>query len=170
MRLNIFTCRFFSTCSSGHRKTPDSALKDQADTPSPSPNPTPSPSASHSLPIQSIKSAGSVVCFQDSPSPPPLQSLSSPRQASQGLRLFDWSSHVLSTKHSNMKVPEEISASVSKTSRDQSAARTNTDSSEETPDSPLSQDSAYWSQSQLYKSPYYRRGEAVFQEDAACVS
>lgn len=166
MRFNILTCRFFSTRSSGHRTTPDSALKDQADTPSP--NPTPSPGASHSLPIQSIKSAGSVVCFQDSPSPPPLQSLSSPRPASQGLRLFDWSSHVLSTKHSNMKVPEEISASVSKTSRDQSV--TNTDSSEETPDSPLSQDSAYWSQSQLYKRPYYRKGEAVFQEDAACVS
>lgn len=69
-----------------------------------------------------------------------------------------------------MKVPEEISASVSKTSRDQSAAHTNTNSSEETPDSLLSQDSAYWSQSQFYKSPYYRKGEAVFHEDAACVS
>lgn len=161
MRFNILTCRFFSTRSSGHRTTPDSALKDQADTPSPSPSP--SPSASHSLPIQSIKSAGSVACFQDSPAP--LQSLSSPRPASQGLRLFGWSSHVRSTKHSNMKVPEEMSAS-----RDQSAARTHTVSSEEAPDSPLSQESAYWSQSQLYKRPYCRQGEAVFQEDAACVS
>lgn len=147
----ILTRRFFSTCSSGHR-TMDSALKHLADAPTPT----------HSVPSQSNKSGGSVGC--DTPSPPPSQSLTSPRPASQGFRLFDWPSNVPSTKlPPNLKLPsgstEEIPANASRSSRDQSAASTNTDSSEDPPDSPVSQDSAYWSQSQPYKSPYYKKEE-----------
>lgn len=168
MCLWILTFRFFSSCSSGHR-TEDSALKDQADTPTPTPTPTPS------LPTQSNKSGASVACLQDTPSPPPSQSLTSPRPASQGFRLFDWPSNVPPTEPSgNLKLRSgptaQRSASAGRPARDEAAASTNSDSSEDPPDSPLSQDSAYWSQSQPYKSPYYKKEEAVGQEDAASVS
>lgn len=150
----------------------DSALKHQADAPTPS----------HSLPTQSNKTGSSLGCFQDTPSPPPSQSLTSPRPASQGSGLFDWPSNVPSMKQSPKLDlasgstaqqhfhPEGVPASASRSSRDQSAASTSTDNSEDPPDSPLSQDSAYWSQSQPYKRPDYKKEEAVLQEDAALVS
>lgn len=164
MCLCILTCRFFSTCSSAPR-TMDSA-----------------PTPSHSLPTQSNKTGSSLGCFQDTPSPPPSQSWTSPRPASQGSGLFDWPSNVPSMKRSPKLDlasgstaqqhfhAEEVPASASRSSRDRSAASTSTDDSEDPPDSPLSQDSAYWSQSQPYKGPYYKKEEAVLQQDAALVS
>lgn len=117
---------------------------DSAPTSSPTPTPTPAPS----------QSAGLAVCVEDSPSPPPSPLLTPPRAASQGFRLFDWPSKVPSTKQPAHLHPEEAPARAG---------------SEERPDSPLSQDSAYWSQFQPHKGPDSKQEEEE-EEDAAPVS
>lgn len=101
------------------------------------------------------------------------------RTASRGFRLFDWPSNVPSMDQSGhltltsssvtqqQFLHQEISTSTSRPTQmpppGQSAASRNANHNEDPPDSPLSQDSAYWSQSQPCKSPDDQ------QEDAASV-
>ncbi|TNM99682.1 hypothetical protein fugu_012715 [Takifugu bimaculatus] len=88
-----------------------------------------------------------------------------PRTASRGFRLFDWSSDFppaeqpshLSRTSSLVTQQQEISPP------GQSAASRHTDSNEDRPDSPLSQDSAYWSQSQPHQRPSYQKEDAAVE-------
>lgn len=133
------------------------------------------------LPFRFFRSCSSGGRTVDAPVPRHLLA----RTASRGFRLFDWSSDFPSTDQSGHLVltsssitqqqfqHQEISTSTSRPTQmpppGQSTASRNTDHHEDPPDSPLSQDSAYWSQSQPCKSPDYQQEQPFSQEDAASV-
>ncbi|KAG7513029.1 exonuclease 1 [Solea senegalensis] len=103
----------------------------------------------------------------ETPSPPPSPRTTSPGSASRGLRLFHYSSSSASTERSNTRkstsglfalqqfqYKKESFPSSPKTHTPSCPATTNGNSQDNLPDSPPSQDSAYFSQSQPYDSSY----------------
>ncbi|XP_038593874.1 LOW QUALITY PROTEIN: exonuclease 1-like [Micropterus salmoides] len=122
----------------------------------------------------------------DTPSPPPSQSTPSPTSASHRLRLFPWSGNSTSTAQSRtpdstglaalqqFQYKKESFSSPTQTHRSPGDSPTdgNPDDTEDLPDSPPSQDSAYFSQSQPYltschkeETPTYSFASS-YQEDA----
>ncbi|CAK6973679.1 exonuclease 1 [Scomber scombrus] len=178
------TCsRFFSSSSSASSlSTKQSAQEDSPQGASPTQE-KPSPST------QTNDSDGPDVPSVDTPSPPETPSTTSPCSASQRRRLFDWSGSSLSTEQSTM--PQSTSGltalqqfqyrketKTQKTSGDTSPLRLsstdrNSEDKDDLPDSPPSQDSAYFSQSQPYlisfdkeEAPTYSF-QSSYPEDAA---
>ncbi|XP_042358282.1 exonuclease 1 [Plectropomus leopardus] len=128
-----------------------------------------SPSQDNSLSTQTKDSNGPDVPSIDTPSPPPSPSTTSPRSASQGLRLFHWSGSSSSNEPSKMAKSasglsalqqfhykkESFSSSTKyhRLSEDTSPTRHsstdgNPEEKDDHPEPPCSQDSAYFSQSQ----------------------
>uniref|UniRef100_A0A8C9ZNX4 Exonuclease 1 n=1 Tax=Sander lucioperca TaxID=283035 RepID=A0A8C9ZNX4_SANLU len=164
----ILTCRFFSSSSpASSLSTQESAQEDSLQDASPTHDSSPS--------TQTNDSDGPDIPSVETPSPPPSPSTTSPSAASQGLRLFHWSGSSTPTEQSRM--PQSTSGLVAlqqfqykkdtKSHRPpedmspicQSSTGTNPEEKDDLPDSPPSQDSAYFSQSQ----------PSSHQEDAASV-
>ncbi|TDH01001.1 hypothetical protein EPR50_G00175600 [Perca flavescens] len=161
------TCsRFFSSSSpAASLSTQESAQEDSLQDASPTQDSSPS--------TQTKDSDGPDIPSVDTPSPPPSPSTTSPSAASQGLRLFHWSGS--STPTEPLRMPQSTSGLVAlqqfqykkdtKSHRPpgdmspicQSSTGTNPEEKNDLPDSPPSQDSAYFSQSQ----------PSSHQEDAA---
>lgn len=181
------TCRFFgSSSSSASLSTKQSAQEDLPQGASPTQDKS-SPST------QTNDSDGPDIPSVDTPSPPQSPSTTSPSLASQGLRLFDWSGSSPSTEQSRtpkstsglaalqqFQYKKESFSSTTKTQKpsgDTSPPRLSsivrdTEDKDDLTDSPPSQDSAYFSQSQPYcheeEAPTYNFTSS-YQEDAASV-
>lgn len=182
----IPTFRFFSSCSPAV-KTKESAQYVEPRTVSPTQNNSPT--------TQSNDSDGPDVPSMDTPSPPPSQS-TSPRTASQGLRLFHWSGNSPLTEQSRksnstsglvalqqFQYKKETFYPSTKNHRSHgetsppcpSFNHGNTVDKDDLPDSPPSQDSAYFSQSQPYFTSCHKKEVPTYnfptsyQEDAASV-
>lgn len=92
----------------------------------------------------------------------PLPAPALPRTARRGFRLFDWSSDFppaqqsshLSLTSSLVIQQQEISTNTSRSTPEPPPGQ-------DRPDSPLSQDSGYWSQSQPHQRPYYQKEDAA---------
>lgn len=115
-------------------------------------------------------SDGPDVPSMDTPSPPLSQSVTSPGSASQGLRLFHWSgssptseqsgkprstSHMAALQQFQYQTLRDLETLSPSTTTPSSAlcppfTDGNTEHKDDLPDSPMSQDSAYFSQSQPY--------------------
>ncbi|XP_042290354.1 exonuclease 1 isoform X1 [Thunnus maccoyii] len=183
------TCsRFFSSSSSAASlSTKQSVQEDLPQSVSPTQDKSP-PS------IQTNDSDGPDVPSLDTPSPPQTPSSTPPCSASQGLGLFDWSGSSPSTEQS--KTPKSTSGlavlqlfqykreSFSSTTKTQKPSRDtspphlsstdrNPEDKDDLPDSPPSQDSAYFSQSQTYLTTFHKEEAPTYnfsnsyQEDAA---
>ncbi|KAM7408102.1 hypothetical protein PAMA_001995 [Pampus argenteus] len=153
-----------------------------------------SPTRKSSPSIQTDDSDGPDVSSVDTPSPLKTHSTTSPGSASQGLGLFDWSGSSPSTERSRMpkstsglgalqqfqyrKNNFSSSTKTQKPSGDMSPQRLsfierNSEDGDNLPDSPPSQDSAYFSQSQPYLSSCHTEEAPTYnfpssyQEDAA---
>ncbi|XP_044070961.1 exonuclease 1 [Siniperca chuatsi] len=143
---------------------------------------------------QTNDSDGPDVPSVDTPSPPPSPSTTSPTSASQGLKLFHWSDNSTSTKQSRtsnstsglaalqqFQYKKEGFFSLTNTHRPpgdtspprHSSTDGNPDDKDDLPDSPPSQDSAYFSQSQPYLTSCHKEEiltysfPSSYQEDAA---
>lgn len=128
-----------------------------------------SPTQNNSPNTQTSGSDSPDAASVDTPSPPPSPSSTSPSSACQGLKLFHWSGSSALAERSRkpentsglaalqlFKYKKETSSSSSKTHRSPENTSPlckpftdgNTDYTADLPDSPPSQDSAYFSQSQ----------------------
>lgn len=162
MWLFLTKCRFFSSSSStASLSTKGSA---QEDLPQDAEPRAASPTQDNSPSTQTNDNDGPDVPSVDTPSPPPSQSTTSPSSASQGPRLFHWSGSPTSTGRSRtpkstsglaalqqFQYKKETFSSSTKTGRspgDRSPTDGTPEDPHDLPDSPPSQDSAYFSQSQ----------------------
>lgn len=189
------TCRFFSSFTSAAScNTKECAQKDLPYSVEPT---AVSPTQNKSSPgTETSDCDGPDVPSVDTPSPPPPPSTISPSSASQGLKLFSWSgscsfSELTKTPKSTsglstlqqFQYKKESSSSSSKSHRPSgetlslcpSSSEENLGDKDNIPDSPPSQDSAYFSQSQPYLSsldkeevPTYSFPSS-YQEDALLV-
>ncbi|TKS85137.1 Exonuclease 1 [Collichthys lucidus] len=154
------TCsRFFSSSSSAASLSTESAQHVEPRAVSSTQNNSPN--------TQTSGSDSPVAASVDTSSPPPSPSTKSPSSASQGLKLFHWSGCSALTERS--RKPENMSGPAAlqlfKYKKETSSSNThrspedtsplckpstdgNTDYTDDLPDSPPSQDSAYFSQSQ----------------------
>lgn len=157
-------CRFFSSCSSAAsvsvkecaREDPPQDVEPTAVNQDTSPN------------SQTNDSDGPDIPSVDTPSPPPSPSTTSPCSASQGLKLFRWSGSSCSADQNTPQSAAGLAALQQfhyKKESSSSSSKTHTSSGdtslpppsptdpdpekkEDLPDSPPSQDSAYFTQSQ----------------------
>uniref|UniRef100_A0A3Q3LPW5 Exonuclease 1 n=1 Tax=Mastacembelus armatus TaxID=205130 RepID=A0A3Q3LPW5_9TELE len=145
-----------------------------------------SPAQEKSCPsTQTNDSGGPEIPSVDTPSPTLSPSTRSATPASQGLRLFQWSGSCSSTEQSKtpkstsdldalqqFQYKEDSFSSSSKThrpSRDASFSDGNPKDKDSLPDSPLSQDSAYFSQSQSYLMSFYREELPTYSFPSFCL-
>lgn len=161
----IPTCRFFSSPASAACLSNKGAA--QEDSPQALEPRAASPTQDNSPSTQTNDSDGPDVPSLDTPSPPPSPSTTSPTSASQGLRLFHWSGSSTSPEQST--TPKSTSGLAAlqqfQYKKESFSLSTNTHRSpgdtspphmssgdgnpeDDLPDSPPSQDSAYFSQSQ----------------------
>lgn len=188
-------CRFFSSSSSAaSRNTKECAQEDSPHSVEPT---AVSPTQDKSSPGTEASDCDCPdVPSVDTPSPPPPPSTISPRSASQGLRLFSWPDSCSSSELTKMpkstsglstlqqfQYKKESSSSPSKTHRPSgetsslcpSSSEGNPGDKDNLPDSPPSQDSAYFSQSQPYLSSVDKEEvpthsfPSSYQEDAVLV-
>lgn len=141
-----------------------------------------SPTQINSLSAQTIDSDGPDVSSVDTPSPPS-PSTTSPGSASQGLRLFHWSGSTTSNEQSSkpgsttslaalqqFQYKKDISSFSTKTHISSgetsapcpSSTDRNPEDMDNLPDSPPSQDSAFFSQSQPSLASCYNEGDSTF--------
>ncbi|XP_034538502.1 exonuclease 1 [Notolabrus celidotus] len=168
--------RFFS--SSNAAAAPNSQETAQQDPPQDEESKAVSPSQDKPSSNKATDSDGPEAPSVDTPSPPQTPCTMSPSPASQGLRLFHWSSSSPSTEQSRpsqstsglsalqqFQYKKESFALSPKTPRSPEDTPTPTEENpqdkNDPPDSPPSQDSAYFSQSQPLLTSSH-------QEDAAC--
>lgn len=157
MVIFIPTFRFFSSCSpTANTQESAQAVEPRAVSPTQEISPT----------TQGNDSDGPDAPSVDTPSPPPSQSTTSPLTASQGLRLFRWSRDSPSTERARQakstcsldalqqfQYKKETSTNTHRSNEEMSppcpsSSDVNTDDNDDVPDSPPSQDSAYFSQCQ----------------------
>ncbi|KAK2922298.1 exonuclease 1 isoform X1 [Channa argus] len=193
---NQGTCsRFFSSSSSAASPNKGSTHKDLLHGVVPTAESPTQDKASHS--IKTSDSDGPDVSSVETPSPPSSPCTISPRSASQGLRLFQWSGGSCSSTEQS-KTPKPTSGLSSleqfqyKKESFSSSPRTQRPSGDifslcpyscddgnpgdSLPDSPPSQDSAYFSQSQPCITSYHKEEDTSYsfspshQEDVASVT
>ncbi|KAM8738022.1 exonuclease 1 [Acanthopagrus schlegelii] len=184
------TCSRFFSRSGVRLSTKESAWEDLPQQCEPSHL---SPTQINSLNTQTIDSDGPDVSSVDTPSPHPSPSTMSPGSASQGPRLFHWSGSTTSDEQSSkpgsatglvalqqFQYKKDISSFSTKTHISPGEASApcpsstdrNLEDKDNLPDSPPSQDSAFFSQSQPSLASCYNEGDSTFspppsyQEDA----
>lgn len=186
------TRRFFSSSISAvSHNTKESAQKELLYSVEPT---DVSPTQDESCPsIETGDCDGPDVPSVETPSPPPLPSSIFPRSASEGFRLFNWSGSCSSSERTKtpkstsglsslqqFQYKKETFSSSPKTHRPSEdtsplhPSSSDQDPGDNLPDSPPSQDSAYFSQSQSYltsvdKEEVTNYSFPSYQEDAALV-
>ncbi|XP_041803727.1 exonuclease 1 [Chelmon rostratus] len=182
--------RFFSGSSSVSSLSTNESV--QEDLPQHVETRAESPAQDNSPFAQSNDSDGPDAPSMDTPSPPPSPNTTSPSSTSEGLRLFCWSGSSTSTERTRkataglavlqqFQYKKETSSSSIKTQRSPrdtsppcpSSTGRNPQDMDDLPDSPPSQDSAYFSQSQPYLTSCQKEElptysfPSSYQEDAA---
>ncbi|XP_068183929.1 exonuclease 1 [Antennarius striatus] len=172
------TCsRFFSSCSSATSLTSKKSEPQQPRAASPSEKDCPV--------LQTSDSDGPEAPSLETPSPPSSQSTPSPSSSSQGLKLFNWSGNSTSTHRSKKSTPtldtlqqfqykkETPSSKTHRSPRDAplldpSLNDVHLQDKNDLWDSPPSQDSAYFSQSQPHLTPSHKDNLATFTFSPSC--